>query len=107
MTNEQMTEMFIKSIERLPTCFRFRKYLIDFNDAHSRIKENLILNIENINKEIQEIKSGKRTEVFNFTSEEIDRLSISIPKFYNNQVMDALVISEISRKDLRKAKRGT
>lgn len=81
--------------------------MIDFSQAHTNIKANLIENIENINKEVNEIKNGSRNDVFNFTEEDISKLSVSNPKFYTNQLMDAVVMPEISRKDLRKAKRGT
>lgn len=81
MSEDEMNEMFIKSIDRLPTCFRFRKQIIDFSNAHKSIKENLILNIQNINIEINEIKKGTRNDVFNFSSEEIERLAVSNPKF--------------------------
>jgi len=106
MPEQEMNDMFTKSICRLPTCFRFRKYLIDFSQAHINIKANLIENIENINNEVNEIKNGSRNDVFNFTEEDISKLSVSIPKFYSDKLMDAVVMPEISRKDLRKAKRG-
>lgn len=81
MPEQEMNDMFVKSIERLPTCFRFRKQLIDFSEAHIHIKANLIANIDNINKEIHEIKNGTRNDVFNFSEEDIAKLVVSIPKF--------------------------
>jgi hypothetical protein len=107
MSENEMNEMFLKSIDRLPTCFRFRKYMIDFSIAHQNIKDNMITNLANINNEINEIKNGSRSDVFNFSPEEVEKLNVSNPKFYLDKNMDAIVMPEISRKDLRKAKRGT